>query len=115
MIVIVPDLSSWYTGGNVVGSTREGGRGGGGGWGRKGRDLRWLGGGSPIRVSRESGAPLWAEAEVTPPQLITPKLGIITDMCKLGGVLAGRGRGQGPSPELPNDRRGRTVKGMESH
>lgn len=55
MIVIVPDQSSWYTGGHVVGSTREGGRGGG--WGRKGRDLRWLGGGSPIRVSRESGLP----------------------------------------------------------
>ena len=46
MIVIVPDQSNWYTGGYVVGSTREGGV-----------DLRWLGGGSPIRVSRESGLP----------------------------------------------------------
>ena len=48
--------------------------------------------------------------ELTPHQLITPKLGIITDMCELGGVLAGTGGGQGPSPELPNDRRGERSK-----
>ena len=49
MIVLVPYQSSLYTGRHVVGSTREGGVGG--------EDLRWLGGGSPIRVSRESELP----------------------------------------------------------